>query len=292
MGHRAFLPAMKMSGGKVSEPAPVLCDLDGVIWLAHRPIDGSVEAVNRLRKAGHRVLFVTNNSFATLAQHLDKLRDIGLEAEGDVVSSAMACGSLLRPGSRTLVCGGPGLVEAARAAGAIVVEPEIADREPVDAVMVGFHRTFDYEAMRRASTAVRNGARFLASNDDATYPTAEGEIPGGGAILAAIETAAGQRSEVAGKPYPAMAALLRSLLVSSDPDVDVSTAVMVGDRPSTDGRFAQVLGCRFALVRSGVTHEGWTVLDHPEHFADCPVHVDVADLAAVADLLLGTVSSE
>lgn len=265
--------------------APVLCDLDGVIWLAHHPIAGSVEAVARLREAGHRVLFVTNNSFATSAQHLDKLRSIGLDAEGDVVSSAMACGSLLHPGWRTLVCGGPGLVEAARGAGAIVVEPEVADRETVDAVVVGFHRSFDYEAMRRASTAVRNGAHFLASNDDATYPTAEGEIPGGGAILAAIETAAGRRANVAGKPHPPMAALLRSVLASQDSGVDVSEAVMVGDRPSTDGRFAQVLGCRFALVRSGVTRAGWTAHTHPEHFADCPVHVDVADLAAVADLL-------
>lgn len=278
---------MEMSGGTLSRPAPVLCDLDGVIWLAHRPIDGSVEAVTRLRDAGHRVLFVTNNSFSTAAQHLDTLRGIGLEAEGDVVSSAMACGSLLRPGWRTLVCGGPGLVEAARAAGAIVVEPEMADREPVDAVMVGFHRTFDYEAMRRASRAVRNGANFLASNDDATYPTAEGEIPGGGAILAAIETAAGRRAEVAGKPHPAMATLLRSVLASQDSGVDLSAAVMVGDRPSTDGRFARILGCRFALVRSGVTHAGWTARTHPEHFADCPVHIDVPDLAAVADLLTG-----
>lgn len=276
----------------VRNRAPVLCDLDGVVWLAHRPIDGSVEAVARLRQAGRRVLFVTNNSFATMAQHLEKLRSIGLEAEGDVVSSAMACGSLLRPGWRTLVCGGPGLVEAAGAAGAIVVEPEIADREPIDAVMVGFHRTFDYEAMRRASTAVRNGARLLASNDDATYPTGEGEIPGGGAILAAIEIAAGRRAVVAGKPYPAMAAILRTLLMSQEPEVDVSAAVMVGDRPSTDGRFAQVLGCRYALVRSGVTHQGWTALSHPEHFGDCPVHVDVADLAAVADLVIGAGTSE
>lgn len=268
----------------------MLCDLDGVIWLAHRPIDGSVEAVARLRESGRRVLFVTNNSFATMAEQVEKLRAIGIEADGDVVSSAMACGSLLRSGWRTLVCGGPGLVEAARVAGAVVVDPDVADREGVDAVMVGFHRSFDYEALRRASSAVRNGTRFLASNDDATYPTSEGEIPGGGAILAAIETASGRRAVVAGKPYPAMASLLRALLTNSDPEVDLADAVMVGDRPSTDGRFAQELGCRFALVRSGVTHPGWTALSHPDHFAASPVHLDAENLAAVADLLIGEAS--
>lgn len=267
--------------------APVLCDLDGVIWLAHRPIDGAVAAVERLRSAGHRVVFVTNNSSSTLAQQVEHLNAIGIDARGDVISSAVACGSLLRAGWRTMVCGGPGLVEAARAAGAIVVDAHDVDPGPVDAVMVGFHRTFDYEVMRRASSAVRSGARFLASNDDATYPTADGEIPGGGAILASIETAAGRRAEVAGKPYPAMAAVLRSMLTLQDPQVDISVAVMVGDRPSTDGRFAQELGCRFALVRSGVTHPEWTAHTHPEHFGDSPVHVDAADLGAVADLLLG-----
>ena len=54
----------------------------------------------------------------------------------------------------------------------------------VDAVIVGFHRTFDYESMLVASRAARNGARLIGTNDDATYPTPDGPIPGGGAILA------------------------------------------------------------------------------------------------------------
>ena len=47
-------------------PDVVLCDLDGVVWLAHQPIPGSVAAVARLRADGRRVLFVTNNSATRL----------------------------------------------------------------------------------------------------------------------------------------------------------------------------------------------------------------------------------
>jgi 4-nitrophenyl phosphatase len=85
-------------------------------------------------------------------------------------------------------------------------------REPgrVDAVAVGFHRDFDYERLRVATAAVRAGARLLASNDDATYPTPDGPIPGGGSILAAVERASGVRAVVAGKPYQAMADLIRA----------------------------------------------------------------------------------
>ena len=64
---------------------PVLCDLDGVVWLAHHPIPGSVEAIARLRAAGHRVLFVTNNSSARVAAQEAALANIGIEAVGDVL---------------------------------------------------------------------------------------------------------------------------------------------------------------------------------------------------------------
>lgn len=264
--------------------AAILCDLDGVIWLAHRPIEGSVEAVARLRSSGRRVLFVTNNSSATEEQHLDALARIGIPAEGDLVSSAQACGELIPSGSRVLVAGGPGLRQAVLRRGAVVLDADEVDRDvrQVQVVVVGFHRDFDFEVLRRASQAVRAGAMFLASNDDATYPTPQGEIPGGGSILAAIETAAGRRAEVAGKPYRPMARAVMKALGG----VPLDEVIMVGDRPSTDGRMAEVLGCRFALVRSGVTQPEWTPTSHPDFFG-CPVHLDLANLSAVADVVIG-----
>ena len=276
----------------MTERPTVFCDLDGVIWLAHEPIAGSVEAVSRLRQSGHRVIFVTNNSFATIGEQIEALGAIGIPAAGDVLTSAMACARLIKPDDRVLVCGGPGIVEAVRSQGGLVLDHDRVDRrlDEVDVVIVGFHRHFDYEIMRRAAQAVRSGAVFLATNDDATYPTPDGEIPGGGSILAAIETAAGCRAEVAGKPHRAMATALREIAhlsgsVRGGP-VDLSSpGIMVGDRPSTDGEFARTLGSQFALVRSGVTAPHWTVESHPEHFGSCPITFDFADLRALADFL-------
>ena len=228
-------------------PYPVLCDLDGVVWLSHNPISGSAEAVARLRAAGHRVLFVTNNSASPIADLESALAAIGIAATGDVLSSANAAALLVEPGERVMVCGGPGIVEALNARGAVV-----ADDGPFDAVMVGFHRTFDYAEMARSSAAVRAGARLIGTNDDATYPTPDGPIPGGGSILAGIATASGLAPIVAGKPYAPMASL-----------DDLQHAVMVGDRPDTDGRFAATLGCRYAHVWSGVTVAGTVVEPTP-----------------------------
>lgn len=237
--------------------APILCDLDGVVWLSHEPIAGSVEAIAALRSAGHRVLFVTNNSYAKVAQQQDTLNSIGVPAVGDVLTSSGAAATLLKRGQRVLVAGGPGVVEAVENAGAIVagrtddgssLESQSVSDAEIDAVIVGFHRTFDFESMRRASAAVRAGATLIGTNDDATYPTSNGVIPGGGSILAAIATASGVAPIIAGKPFAPMGDLVRQVLSVRD----LSSCWMVGDRYSTDGAFAKTIGAKFALVSSGV----------------------------------------
>src|SRR5215211_2080529 len=207
----------------------VVLDLDGVVWLADRPIAGASEAVARLRAGGHRVLFVSNNSFSPVGDVEKKLEGFGIPAAGDVLTSAVAAAALLKPGDRVFLCAGPGAEEALIKAGAHVVTDGDAD-----AVVVGFHRSFDYEELRRACIAVRRGARLIGTNDDVTYPTPDGPIPGGGAILAAVVAGSGMAAVVAGKPYEPMADLVRAEL-----GADLDGAVMVGDRPDTDGRFAR-----------------------------------------------------
>ena len=101
---------------------PVLCDLDGVVWLSHQPIDGSVEAIARLRARGHRVLFVTNNSASRIGEQEAALAAIGIPATGDVLSSADAAALLVDAGERVMVCGGPGIVEAITARGAVAAD--------------------------------------------------------------------------------------------------------------------------------------------------------------------------
>lgn len=249
---------------------PVLCDLDGVVWLARHPLPGAPEAIASIRAAGHRVVFVTNNSAERVAEQEASLQRIGIPAVGDVVTSAVAAAALVAPGERVLVVGGPGVVEALQVRGATVVEDGAAD-----VVMVGFDRGFDYDRLTRAATAVIHGARLIGTNDDPTYPTADGPIPGGGSILAAVVAASGRAPTVAGKPHPPMAAAVRAALGVDD----LTGAVMVGDRPSTDGAFARLLGCRFVLVQSAVT-------ESPDLGGPTPDDV-YPDLAAVAAALCG-----
>jgi 4-nitrophenyl phosphatase len=242
-------------------------DLDGVVWLGSDPIPGASEAIERLRAAGEEVFFVTNASFRPVGEVEAQLADAAIDGRGRVLTSAVMAVDLVEPGETVLVAAGPGVTEELEQRGVTVV----ADGD-ADAVMVGFHLDFTYDRMRAASLAVRNGARLIATNDDATYPTTDGLWPGGGAILASIERATGTDALVAGKPYPPAVAHVHRLAGTD--------GTMVGDRPDTDGRFARALGYRWGLVLSGVTDPSdLPVEPRPDAVAD--------DLAALVDEALG-----
>ena len=271
-----------------------MIDLDGVVWLGGRPIPGAGDAITLLRGAGARVLFASNNSSPTVEQLIDRLEVAGIAARPDeIVTSGMAAASMLEPGGHALVVGDEGLMEALAARGvhASRVADDRADhtvradggqrddradggeraRVP-DAVVVGYTKQFDYGVLARAADAVRAGARLIGTNEDALLPTAEGLLPGTGAILAAVATASGTRPEVAGKPHQPLAALIGERVAR--------VAAVVGDRPSTDGALARFLGAPYALVLTGVTSHVSDDLDPTPDFVG-------EDLRAVAEAATG-----
>lgn len=243
-------------------------DLDGVVWLAGQAIPGSADAVERLRADDHQVVFVTNNSTPTVAEYVERLGRAGIDiAEGELATSSQAAGTLIKPGTRVACVGGEGVREALLARGALLVEPT----DGPEAVVVGRSLQLDFEQLAAAATAIRDGARFVATNTDATFPTAHGPEPGAGALVAYLEVASGRKAEVAGKPEPPMADLVRGRYGQPD--------VVVGDRADTDGAFARAIGAPFALVLTGVTRrEDLPVTPPPALVAD-----DMA--AAVAEVL-------
>jgi glycerol 3-phosphatase-2 len=245
-----------------------LLDLDGVVWLSGHGIEGSAEAIERLRQYGEDVVFFTNNSAPTVGEHVTKLNEAGVAATAEqVLTSSQAAARLLEPGSTAAVIGGPGVVEALAERGVQVV----AAAAGPDAVVVGRTTRLDYDELAAAATAIRAGARFVATNDDATMPTPDGPVPGAGAVIAFLQVASGQAPAVAGKPNQAAAELVASRVGHVE--------VLVGDRPDTDGLFAAAIEARFALVLSGVTVA-----------ADLPVEprpeLIGPDLAAIVDQFL------
>ncbi|MGA1363278.1 MAG: HAD hydrolase-like protein, partial [Ilumatobacteraceae bacterium] len=142
-----------------------------------------------------------------------------------------------------------------------------------DAVVVGLYREFDYDVLSACMRAVRAGARLIGSNADNSYPTPDGPVPGGGAVLAAVAVAAGVEPIITGKPHGPMIDLVRARLAGTEP----GRMVVIGDKVQTDGLLARELGSRFGFVLSGVGDA-----------AEAPAGSIVGDdLSSVVDLLLG-----
>jgi HAD superfamily hydrolase (TIGR01450 family) len=229
----------------------IVCDLDGVVYLAGTGIPGAGEALRTLEERGYRVVFATNAPIRTAAEvagHIRVVSGYGARPE-QVVTSAMAAAGMLRPeDGPVLVVGEAGLGATLRRAGlAITADPGVAR-----SVVVGLDRQLRYEQLRDATSAVLNGARLVACNRDPTYPTEAGLLPGGGAIVAAVEAATGRVAEVAGKPCPPMAAAVRRAL-------GPGPTWVVGDRPETDLALGKSEGWSTVLVLTGVTVEAAAV---------------------------------
>lgn len=257
-----------MSGVTWSAPlrGTWVIDLDGVIWLTGEPIEGVDRAVASLHRAGVRVLFATNNSAPTRAELHTRLAHCGIVADdADLLSSADVAAEMLPVGSSALVLAEGGVRESLAARGVTIVESG-----PADAVVVGWTRSFTFDSIALAARTVREGARLIGTNEDPTHPTPHGLLPGSGALLAAVATAAETIPEVAGKPHRPTCDAIRARATD--------LTLVVGDRPSTDGALARQLGVPFALVLSGVTDAA----DVPPDPAPDAVAPDLAGLVHTA----------
>jgi glycerol-1-phosphatase len=253
-----------MDRSRLPTPRLVIFDLDGVVYRGHQPIQGAAALVASLRRAGALVRFATNNSMATRPAYIARLEEMGVPAQLDeIVTSTSATIDHLRahePGvRRILAVGAPGMVAELRAAGldataAAEAAPSGYDGSGLaadyDAVVAGLDPDFDYQRLAAAVTALRQGARFLATNADPRFPTPGGILPGAGAMVAALEASSGVEPLIIGKPQPGM---FRTILELAG--VEPGAALAIGDNPLTDVVAARRAGIASLLVLTGVTDE-------------------------------------
>ena len=174
------------------------------------------------------------------------VRASGLDVPEDAIwTSALATARFLelqRPGGSAYVIGEAGLTTALHTVGYTLTE-----RDP-DYVVLGETRTYSFERITRAIRLVAAGARFIATNPDATGPTPDGPLPATGSVAALISHATGVAPYFVGKPNPLM---MRSALNAIDAHSE--TTAMIGDRMDTDIVSGLEAGLETILVLSGVT---------------------------------------
>lgn len=225
----------------------LLLDLDGTVWEGGRAIDGAVDFIN---SCGLPSVYVTNNASRAPEAVAEKLRGIGLQVEtADVLTSAQAAvtlaGAHVPQGAKILVIGADSFRDLVRAAGYTVVAS--ADDKP-DAVLQGFDPSVDWAQLTEGALAIRQGAKYVASNLDSSLPTERGLAVGNGSLVAAIESATGVSPVSAGKPEPEMFVQAAKLVGAKRP-------LAVGDRLNTDIAGGNAAAMNTFHVLTGVSHE-------------------------------------
>jgi NagD protein len=223
-----------------------LMDMDGVLVHEEHAIPGADQWIERLREREIRFLVLTNNSIYTRRDLAARLRSSGLDVpEERIWTSALATAKFLedqRPGGSAFVIGEAGLTTALHSSGYTLTE-----RNP-DYVVLGETRTYSFERITLAIRLIDSGARFIATNPDATGPTLEGPLPATGSVAALISRATGVEPYFVGKPNPLM---MRSALNAIDAHSE--TTAMIGDRMDTDIVSGLEAGMHTILVLSGLT---------------------------------------
>ncbi|HEY0814311.1 MAG TPA: HAD-IIA family hydrolase [Pseudonocardia sp.] len=233
----------------MSDPKPVECwmsDMDGVLVHEGRMVPGADAFVARLREAARPFLVLTNNSIFTPRDLQFRLRTSGIDVPVESIwTSALATASFLadqRPQGSAYVVGESGLTTALHEIGYV-----LTDRSP-DYVVLGETRTYSFEAVTTAIRLIKAGARFVATNPDATGPSDAGILPATGAVAALMTRATGVEPYFVGKPNPLMMrAALNQLKAHSE------STVMIGDRMDTDIVAGLEAGMRTVLVLTGIT---------------------------------------
>jgi phosphoglycolate/pyridoxal phosphate phosphatase family enzyme len=226
-------------------------DLDGTVYLGEALLPTAGETIERLRGMGKRTVFLSNNPTHTREAYAARLTRLGLPTPAeDVINSSYVMADFLRremPGAALFVVGEQSLCAELKRAGFRLSE----DAAEIDAVIASFDRTFDYRKLQIAFDAIRNGARFFATNADRYCPVPGGGEPDAAAMIAAIEACTTTTVEaVVGKPSHHMAEAILNLL-----QIAPERCLMTGDRLETDVLMGLNAGMAGALTLTGATDE-------------------------------------
>ena len=238
---------------KFPELKGLILDMDGVLWKDNKPIGDLPYVFKGISDLGLKVVFATNNATKSIEEYQQKIASFGVQVEPEqIITSAMAAAKYLQQhyptNSKVYVVGSASLKDIIRKHGFQVCDD--AERDSAQVVLVAMDTNLTYEKISNAATQIRQGADFIATNMDATFPTPQGLFPGAGACVAAIATAAEMQPLLIGKPQTPMYELAFQTLGFAPLEI-----MAIGDRLETDIAGAQKAGCLAGLVLSGVTDE-------------------------------------
>ncbi|MDM8527138.1 HAD-IIA family hydrolase [Anaerolineales bacterium HSG24] len=230
----------------------VVIDMDGVLWRGETLLPGFNQFFSMLYRRNIPFMLATNNARKTPTQYIARFAGFGVTiSRKHILTSSLATATYLQRelpiGAKVYVVGEDGIRSALNEVGLTVVADS---SQPVSVVVSSLDMDLTYQTLKEATILIRQGARFVATNGDLTYPIEQGFAPGGGAITAALQAATDVEPTVVGKP----GRLMFDIAVQKMGSIPSQT-MMIGDRLETDILGGQQAGLKTLLVTSGVDNE-------------------------------------
>lgn len=225
----------------------LIVDMDGVLWRGNTPVEGLEDFFAFLRRRDVAFVLATNNASKRPEQYVQKLAGLGVDVPVEsIVTSGLATAAYLADhapaGAPVHVIGMEGIRDALSDQGFELVE------ENADYVVVGWTIELTWQKLAAATLQIRDGATFIGTNPDVTFPSEAGLVPGNGATLAALEAATGVTPTIIGKPEPWLYREAMDRMGAS-----AGTTAVIGDRLETDILGGKRASIGTVLVLSGVS---------------------------------------
>lgn len=245
---------MQFAKAPFQEPLTYVFDLDGVIYRGAELQPHAAETVLALRSRGNIVRFYTNNSSLSRQAYSKRLGNFGIPAPIEEIMTSSYAAALYfvenhATGKTVYQIGETGVTQELEAVGMRMIKDLDEPDAHIDYVVVGIDKEFNYRKLARAQSAILAGAKFIATNEDMTFPAEGGAVmPGNGCLVAAVRAATSVEPFVVGKPHDY--ALLKILELT---DTQRERAVIVGDSLATDIAVGNRAGIHTVLVLTGLT---------------------------------------
>jgi|GEM_PF-3139511 4-nitrophenyl phosphatase len=225
-----------------------ILDIDGVIGKGETPITEGVNAVKKLKKAGKKLVFVSNNSTRSRSIMINRFRRFGLNVrEDEMLLCTFATARYLsreKQGAKIYTTGERGLIEELELAGHKIVEEE------AEYLVVGSNRQINYDIITKALRYCLSDVRYVATNPDRIFPSSSGPTPGTGMLVGALYWMTDRMPDViVGKPSEVIMREALDILGLRADEVAVA-----GDQIEVDVKAGRNIGAETLLVLSGVTN--------------------------------------
>ncbi len=249
----------------------ILFDLDGVLYVGSRAIDGAVAAVARIQAGGLPCRFVTNTSTLSLASLQQKINALGFSvAREDIISAPQAALLYLRRQSNP-VC---------RFLLADDVRRDFSEFRQSDTaadfIVVGdIGNAWSYRLLNEVFNCLVNGAKLIAIHKSRFWQTEHGLQMDIGGFVHGLEYASGATAMIIGKPSTDF-----FCIALHDMKLEAGEVAMIGDDVDADVGGGQQAGLKGILVRTGKYR--------PAYVAASPVRPDLTlDSVAALPAALG-----